>query len=637
MNRSTLPRALAAALVAASLSAVLAAPVGAATSVTPVEPGDPPVVRDGSVTLSVDRTAMVYYRGGASASFAPQTSTTVATGAALGGLGTCLGDGPTGNSPRTTLEVKGPDGAVVSSSLSPTRNMGASGFTTSPRHQPVPGAAPTGTGYRGDFPNAEAFHGMTATVDLEGKPAGTYTVTTTHTNKVKTGLLGSCVTGTPVSNGNGGFTNAAPVAGPVVETQTFEYRPWQHTFKDVLGAGKVSLNVTPKELAFNVGSKRSKVLASPALEQKAYSLPDGTSYALPSDPAACAADAASCLPRTAVECDPADGCTPRIVTSFKPSREDDPTGFLGVFDLETKAFVASVKVNGTTRTLMSLGTENDGLYKGVLDQLSAAASAQGVDLASILATEVSVGTGSDRTSVSLLNGLQIDPDTRKGGVTIATGTTAQAGIVLHLHSSLRLSGGACVANSGGSAQGDRRYAKKEPSGYDVTTVDGLPSVPKVGALGALAGGPVHLVKGTFAPDALLNTATAVVGVDTANGEPNGYPVWVNPFLSGAHVAKPRTMEFLGTGSWSASERPVGAGCLVVDLLLGTGVAVYDNPLSASLATLTQPLTQPNPDAERLAAGIDDLVEQVTSSATADPTVSALLEDLVGQLPLSDLP
>ncbi|RYY43466.1 MAG: hypothetical protein EON53_14250 [Actinomycetales bacterium] len=632
MNRTVLPRGVAIALLAASLSAVLAAPSGASTAVRPVEPGDPPVVRDASITLDVDRTAMYYYRGSAGGAFTPQSALAVA-------LAGCRGDNPAGtnSSPRTTLTVTGPDGSVVHTSTSPVRNTSTSGFLTSPTNQPVD-AAPSSTNYRGDFPDAGAHHGMKATVDLADQPAGTYTVTTTNVNKVKTGFFGSCQTGTPVSNGAGGFTNAAPTTVPDVSTQTFEYRPWQHTFADVLGGGKVSLNTKPAELAFSIGSKRSGVLASPALQQQAYGLPSGSAFALPSDPAACAADLASCLPKLATECDPAAGCTPRLVVAGKEATDADPSTFKGVFDLETKAFVAVATVGGTTRTLMSVGTENDRLYQGVLEELSKAATAQGVDLRSILATEVSVGTGSDRASVSLLNGFQIDPDASRGGVTITTGSTAQAGIVLHLYSNLRLSGGACVANSASSANGDRRYAKKEATGYDVTTVDGLPSVPKVGALGAVAGGPVQLVRGTFAKDALLNSASAVVGTDTAAGEPNGYPVWVNPFLSGVHVTKPRTMEFLGTGTWSASESPVaGLGCLTVDLLLGTGVAVYDNPLSASLKSLTDPLTQANPATLQLAAAVDDAVEQVATRVTSDPTVSKLLTDLVGQLPLSGLP
>lgn len=634
MNRSVLPRGLAVALLAATLSAAVASPSSAATSVTPVEAGDPPVVRDATVDLNVDRTAMTYYRGSATAAFAPQGSS-----AFLLGLTVCRGDNPAGtnNSPRTVLTVTAPDGSTVHTSTSPARNMGTQGFLSNPRHQPVE-AAPSNTGFRGDLPDAAAHHGMKATIDLAGEPAGTYTVTTRHQDRVKTGLGGACTVGSPVPNGSGGFTNAAPTLGERVETQTFEYRPWQHTFADVLGGGKVSLNTVPSELTVSIGAKRSAVLAAPALDQKVYGLPSGSAFALPSDPAACAADLASCLPKVATECDPAAGCTPRLVVASKDPTESDPTSLKGVFDLETKAFVAVAKVGGTTRTLMSVGTENDKLYHGVLEELSKAATAQGVDLRSILATEVSVGMGTDRTSVSLLNGFQIDPDSSRGGVTISTGSTAQAGIVLHLYSNLRLSGGACVANSASSANGDRRYAKKEATGYDVTTVDGLPTVPKVGALGAIAGGPVQLVRGTFAKDALLNTGSAVVGADTANGEPNGYPVWVNPFLSGVNVTKARTMEFLGTGTWSASETPIpGLGCITVDLLLGTGVAVYDNPLSASLKTLTDPLTASNPDAARLAAGVDDAVQQVTTRVTSDPTVSKLLTDLVGQLPLSGLP
>lgn len=635
MRRSKLPGIIVAALAATALTVVTTSAAPAATTVSPTQAGSPQLVRDSTVTVSVDRTAMTYYRGSASAAFAPQGGLSVAAG-----LLVCRGDNPTGtnNSPRTTVVVTAPDGSTVSSSLSPARDMGASGFLTQPTHQPLAAPVPSNTAYRGDLPDAGAFHGLKSTIDLAGKPAGIYTVTTTHTNKVKTGLFGACATGTPVSNGNGGFTNAAPTAGNQVETQTFEYRPWQADFIDVLGAGKVSANITPAEFTFSIGAKKAAVLTGGVdAEQRFYSLPAGT-FALPSDPAACTADPSSCLPATAQECAPGNAaCTPRLMLVSKPSNAASDDAIQGVFDLQTKAFIALAKVGGTTRLLMSLGTQNDAIYDDVLANLAASAKAGGIDLASILATEVTAGNEQQTVSLSLLNGLQIDPSTTPGGVQIATDATVQAGIVLHVNSSLRLSGGACVANSGGSAQGTRQYSRKEPTGYKVATSDLLPAVPGVGPLGALTGGPVWSIKGVFGDDALVNTASAVIGADTSAGEPNGYPVRIQPFVSGIHTAKPKTMEFVGTGTWSASETPVGQGCLTVNLLVGTGVAVYNNPLPVGLGTILDPLTVPNPGVLELTQAVTEAVDQATSSVTSDPTIAALLDQLVGGLPLGDVP
>jgi hypothetical protein len=129
----------------------------------------------------------------------------------------------------------------------------------------------------------------------------------------------------------------------------------------------------------------------------------------------------------------------------------------------------------------------------------------------------------------------------------------------------------------------------------------------------------------------------VIGVDTAADEPNGYPVWISPFISGVHTGAPKTMDFLGTATWSANETPVLAGCLVVDFMLGTGVAIYDNPLPIGLHSLIDPIGTPSPQLEALQETVDTTVQQVLDTVTTNPVVESLLGTLVGSLPLSDLP
>ena len=627
--RGALPRRAAATLVAVGLGLTAVAavpPASAVTSVDPVEAGSPPVVRDFSVTLKADLGALSYYRLSTLSSFTAQTHS-------LGGLtAVCRGDvaGGTNSSPRTTFTVTAPGGATVLTSVSPVVASDLASLLASPKGAPLsPQPAPAAANYRGDFraaANDNTVHGFSTKLDLTGKPAGVYTVTTTTQNMFKTGL-GTCGIGKPGPDGK------TVVTGPEVSTQTFEYRPWSATFVDVLGAGKVSANTTPAEFTFSVGSKKSAIYAGD-VDQTFYALPSGT-LALPSDPSTCTADLASCLPPTAVPCKPASGCVPRLMVVNKPDRTGDPDTLIGVFDLDTKAFIAYARVGGSVRTLMSLGTANDSLYGDLLAQLTSGAAAQGVDLASILATKVTVGDGAHETSLSLLNGLQIDPSSGKGGVRISTGATAHAGVVLDVYSSLRLAGGPCVANTASSATAPGRFTRKEDNGYTVTKSDLLPKVPAVGPLGAIAGGPVYHVTGTFKPDALVNTASAVIGVDTATNEPNGYPVWIQPFISSPmHVAKPKTMDFVGTATWSASETPVAQGCLVVDFMLGTGVAVYDNPLPVGLGTILDPLATPSPEAQQLTDAVTNVVDQVTGKITADPTVSALLTQITDLLPLA---
>lgn len=617
--------ALTTALLAALTASVLPAEAGT-TVVTPTEAGSPPVVRDSTVNVVVDRAAMNYTRSNASANFAQSSLAAVA-------LGGCRGDNPAGtnNSPRTQVTVTDPDGTVVLTTLSQVRDLSFGGFLTNPANQPLATQpAPGNTNYRGGAPNSGG--GFSATVNLAGQPAGVYTVTTTETNMVKTGF-GACTVGTPASVGTA-FGNTF-VAGPKVSTQTFEYRPWTVQFKDVFGKGSVRANIEPAEYQYVVDTATSPVTANAPTPggptQQFYGF-DGA-FALPSDPADCVADPSTCLPDVAAPCVPSTGCTPRVMLINRPTTETSTDALVGVFDLDTKAFIAYASLNGKTRTLMSLGTVNDAFYHELLTKLSTSAAAQGLDLGSILATEVSVGNGQKKVSLSLLNGLQIDPSSSPGGVQITTDATVQAGVILDIYSSLRLTGGACLANSADSSTEPNRYTRNEDNGYTVTKSDLLPEVPTVGPLGVLVGGPLYHITGKFNPGALVNIATAAVGVDTAAGSPNGLPVWISPFLGGIHTAAPKTMDFLGTATWSANESPIANGCLVADFLLGTGVAVYNNPLPVGFGTIFDPLATPSPAAEQLTDAVNDAVDQVVGQASANPTVSALLTQVTALLPL----
>ena len=605
---------------------------GAATTVGPSEaastPGAPPVVREDSVDISIDRGAQSFYRT-SSGNFGP-----VGGSAFFANTQTCRGDDPAGtnNSPRDVVTVTGPDGAVVLAETSPVRNISIAGALTSPSYQPSkPQPNPSATNYRGDLADSGAYHGFPLKLSLAGRVAGVYTVTTTTTNMVRVGsgffqIGGPCMVGTP--DGAKTFT-----PGPVVETQTFEYRPFQARFRDAFGGGSVRANITPREFQFNLGAKTSPVYDGSST-MSFYSL-DGA-FLLPGDPAACAADPSTCLPAAAEACNPDAGCVPRLMIINSPG---DATELVGAFDLDTKAFIASAKIGGSRRLLVSLGTDNDGLYHDTLAQLSAAAAEQGVDLASILATQVVASDGTNQTSLSLLNGLQIDPATRPGGVQLVSDATVQAGIVLNIYSSLRLGGDTCVANSASSGNDVDRFTRNEDNGYTVTRTDLAPEVPAVGPVGLIASGPIYHINGRFNRDALVNISTAPIGVDTAGDEPSGYPAWVSPFVSGVNTASPRTFDYLGTATWAASESPIPVlgGCLVIDFMFGTGVAVLNNPLPVGLGTLLDLTSEPNPDAAALFASIDTAVADVLGSVTSNPEVDALLGSLLSGLALPEVP
>jgi hypothetical protein len=621
-------------------------PANATTTVNATEPGpNGPVVRNDSVTVTVDVSALTYYRTASVANI----NNTAYTAASLGtlkllklGNKACVGDNPVSppgknNTPRTIVTVTGPGTSTtpIASGISPVRGIGAFDSGAPLATQP----APNDTNYRGDFTGGSG-HGFTVPVNLAGKPAGVYTVTTINQNMTKSdttgtgGSAGSCIIGVP----NPATGNKTVITGPVVTTTTFEYRPWHDTFKDVFGKGAVSANQNPHEFQFSVDGHNSPIYAGTANSMKFYALPSGSSFPLPSDPQDCVDDPSSCLPSDALQCDTSAGCTPRLMLINRPLQNATEPSLVGVFDLQTKAFIARASMDGTSRTLMSLGTTNDALYKSVLDKLAAAAAAKGLDLASLLATEVQVTANGQTLSLSVLNGLQIDPTGKVGGIQIYTDTTVVAGVILNIY--LALEPATCVAssasNTGYSATPKTdRFTRSVASGYTVTRSDLLPAVPAVGPLGALVGGPLYHILGKFnSSTALANTTSAVIGVDTAADEPNGYPVWIEPFLSGAHATAAKTFDFMGTATWSASETPLLGSCLVTDFMLGAGVALLNNPFPAyGLGTIFDPLAKPSPAGEKLTDAVNAAVAQVVGQASANPTISALLAQVTALLPL----
>lgn len=476
--------------------------------------------------------------------------------------------------------------------------------------------------FQGEKPNQSALPSLlndqggawsTAWAIPENAAAGAYQVRSTAENRRRVSAANPCQLETVL-----------------LDTRTIEYRPWQHTFKDVFGGGRVSMNVQPAEYQPAVGGQTGAIRPG-GTAMTFYALPGASTFALPSDPAGCAADPASCLPSSAVACVPAQGCVPRLVVV---NRRVAPEPVVGIFDLETKAFIALAEVNGHRRVLVSLGTKQDAVHAGLLTQLAAAAQKQGIDLVSLLATKVRVRTGAQEVGLSLLNGLQIQPSGAPGGVQIVSGATVQAGVILNIFASL--GGTGCQATAGDSdpsTPAPDRVRHTGDVGYDVERADLLPDVPRLGAVGALVGGPIYHITGDFvgATPPLVNTTTAVIGADTAADEPNGYPVWIQPFVSGIHVKAARTMDFLGTATWSATETPVGTACLTVDFMLGTGVAVFDNPLPVGFGTL--PFWDPAaPEVRALMTSVNQAVQNVVDTVVSDPTVDALLDQVLGSLP-----
>ena len=614
---------------AAALLVALGSQVVPASAVVTYDP-DPSdtsgVVRDALLSVELDAASMGlgYNRSKTSTTSTANFSPLVPY---LASLVPCRGDDPLGLrdlSPRATVSVSGPNGTVGSVGT-PARAYGLLAPSTVADPQP---SAPGNDVYRGGDSRGSSFN---ATFNLEGQPAGTYTITTTTYNRVRETsgftVATNCVVGTPT--GPQTFE-----LGPVVETKTFEYRPWQYIFTDVFGGGRISLNTVPAETQQRVGNQLGRIHNG---NQTAFALPSDGTFMLPPDPSACAANPSSCLPAGAVLCDPAAGCDPRVlIVNF-----NDGTQMLhGVFDLKTRAYIARTAVGKTVRVQASLGTENDVMYKDLLSQLGTAAAEQGLDLASLLATRVQVSNGTQAVGLSVLNGLQVDPTTTPAGIQIFSNTTVSAGLILNVYAAL---GGTCEATAGDSdpnTPAPDRYTNTAGWGYTVQKSDLVPDVPRVSPADSLGiGGPIYHIRGDFSGPTLLAMNNTLAGVNTLSGEPNGYPVWIealglagSPLLGDNTPAK--TMDFLGTALWSASETPTVIGCTTVDFMLGTGVAVYNAPADVFTAL---PLWTPNPGAEAVKTAIDSAVADVVAQVTTNPVVAGLLEQVVGAVPLPDLP
>jgi hypothetical protein len=252
----------------------------------------------------------------------------------------------------------------------------------------------------------------------------------------------------------------------------------------------------------------------------------------------------------------------------------------------------------------------------------------------VLTTEVKLTGNGSAVSLSLLNGLQVNPSDMPGGLTITSGITkidtsevvdglknlapglaptVQAGVIINI------------------AAGTSTTGTCGPL-YTVKGTDLVPDVPTPGVLGALVGGPVRNVYANFPFDA---TTTALLGVDTAAGEPNGLPVWVEPLISGVNASKTRNIDFIGTlaGDTVADiALPLGSSCIHIGGFIGAGVAVINNPLPVGLKDVFDPLTTPNPALAPLVDAVSTAVDSAVDSVATNPTVADLLGQILAAVP-----
>ena len=646
-------------LLAASIGAYAVA--GADTTVTPSGPGAigaEVLTRDAVVNVTVNPGGLTYKKANAAGTYAPLNLGAAAILDLLGCAGDNGADAPQagGNrSPWTKVTVTGPAGFTPVNYYSPAINS----IALAPPFSPVvpQPTAPSSSGYRGLTPPAQGGTPIVEPVTL-GSP-GVYTVTTTIRNMVKTGL-GTCTIGTPAT-GTGTVLPAGTVLpgggvvqanGLIIETHTFEYRPWQHVFTDIGGQGKVSFNHDPAESQQQVGPATGAIIPG---GMHFYKVPGLDAFALPADPSECATDPASCLPTGALECDPSAGCDARLVII---SRSQPSETLQGIFDLDTGAFIALGRVGNTGRIMFSLGTKLDPLYAGIIPSLRAAAAALGMEIDDLLGLGVvlSGGPGGREASLTLLNGLQMNPSSHKAGLNLLLNDVGlQAGLLLNVYSAIVPRPGDadatwCTAGSKSSAAGDLRFTRTVADGYTVEKSDLLPDVPAVAGLDALGvGGPIFHIDGRFKTPALVGLGGTLAGVtvDAAGlrREVTVPPTVEDPVLSAHYlldaataikVPKMKKMDYLGTATWAASETDASIlGCVVVDFMLGIGVQLNNNPLPIGFGNI--PIWKQSPGAAALMASINAAVANVVGQVTGNPTVAGILAQITGQLPPLPVP
>jgi hypothetical protein len=539
------------------------------------------VVRDGSITITEDR--------GGIQTFSSATSQAAS--------GTCA----SANSPYSRIEVRDSANALVFSANSPQKDL-------------VPGLPILG------YTRAGAW---STPLTLTGKPAGTYTVTTivrdVDRHRVNA-LQQQCILKPETS----------------LPSVTFEYRPWQHTFSDFFGGGTVNMNVDPAEFSGTIGTASTGVVNGSG-KMTFFAGAGSLLSSLPTDPAACGTDPASCVPTGAVQCDPSAGCVPQFVVI---SHTDANNRVIGVFDIDDGIFAAVVKVGSQTRVLFSAGPQLDPQLHGLIGNLITSGAANGLDVLSLLATKLEVkgsnGDGSTTSlKLSLLEGLALNEhDTGTTGAQIRAEYGLAAGAaILHTYTYLL------------------PYSDCGKYGYRVSDSELIPQLDLTGAPASVAGlaallgvgGPVKRVTGHWPQGAGSHTITPL-SVDTAADEPNGLPVWL-PVVSGTGPALPdHSIDFAGLGTVVTTEQciapipilaPQGA-VIGFGLLLGTGVALFDNPLPIGLDDIPLIWDHQDPQVIALRDQVSAAINSVTTQVLANSTVQSVLDQVIAAIPLASL-
>lgn len=474
--------------------------------------------------------------------------------------------------------------------------------------------------------------------DTSTEAPGMYTIKSTVTNRPRVGF--SCQTQV------------------VTDEITVEYRPWQHgNFHDLLGHGRVGVNVSPPEFQFTVDGTSSPVIAGTRANMAFFGSSIGLD-ALPADLGACVADLSNCLPPDALACvsflnNPDAGCTPRLVWIFHEKHQEQ---LWGLFDLESGAFVAMAQAGGKVRVLASAGTDIDAIVADLLADVAASGEeVTGIDLVSLLSSTVQLTVAHEgrvgTLEVGVLRGLQYsqlaDDEDATTRLDLLTPYAINAGFITH----------SVAPHTFAEADGD-------PSVFTVTQSPLVPNLPTLfsvplGGLGSLdlllpvpvpaplnevagdlllvGGGPLVNIHGTYPDGTGSHTAgTSATGpsVDTTAGAPSGVGAWV-PGLDGDTIADTGPIDFLGHAALflDLPQFCLLGTCLDTgSLLIGQGVTIFgDSPLPP-LASLPLLWDTDNPAAAELNELTSNLALELLTNPAVGEVLTAALALLGGEVP-----
>lgn len=413
-----------------------------------------------------------------------------------------------------------------------------------------------------------------------GMPAGFYTARS-YKRDIRRGDPSAAVLATDTDAQKAAKRNAlstcringlTSVNDQLVSTVQFEYRPWEQRFKDVLQtAGGVDFNLnSSREFQITLRGGRQSTIKNAPSAFTVVKLPTDSALLLPPDPSVCASNPAACVPPTPPECSSnPSACTARFVMINYSGGEGD--SMLGFFDLETRAFIASATVQGSTSILKSAGSA-DAQLLDLKSQLYAAAAAQGINAAQLSALTLSNVSGGTQTKLSLDEGLeQLASTGLMDGQTVRGGPAVNAGVLIHL----------ILGTWRGTAAGPYTV-----SGMALTlpALAGLPALPALPAPATSYGPLVDNLVATGGLGVRQVHAAGYTGGQhiyalAAGIEPSTPKLVYIPTNTGTITDK--SIDFVGVPlsiTQGGTCTPAGV-CAGLAILVGGGAAVYDNPLT----------------------------------------------------------